>query len=275
MRRLLPLVLLACSSDPSPKDRPTLYGGAREVELDVPDGFTEGKQYPLILVLHGYGANGFAQKAVFQTKGILDSNDALVLAPDGTVDSMGKQFWNAGPECCDFDGKNPDDVAYLGGLLDAVMADWPVDPARVYLVGHSNGGYMSYRMACERADIIASIGVLAGLVSSAPACNPAHPVSVLHMHGTADELVPFTEAASSITAWEGHDHCGTTMTAGADLDIESNLAGAETHTSVADGCPSGVGIEEWTIEGGSHIPSFGPTYGRRVFDWLSAHPRVP
>ncbi|MCX5745204.1 MAG: alpha/beta fold hydrolase [Proteobacteria bacterium] len=271
---LLPVVgILGCSSDPAPP-RPIEYGGDRPTELLVPDAFDASKDYPLLLVLHGYGANGFVQKAYFQTAGLLASNDALVLAPDGTTDAMGNQFWNADPGCCDFNHTNVDDVGYLKQLVDDVMADYPVDPTRVVIVGHSNGGYMAYRLACDHAETFAAIGVLAGVASSTPAtCLPSQPVSVLHMHGTGDTSVPFATAAGSVALWTGKDGCAGGVTPGPTLDLESTLPGAETTTATVGGCPAGVAIEQWSITGAGHIPNFIPTYGRLVFDWLTAHGR--
>ena len=67
------------------------------------------------------------------------------------------------PACCDKYDAKPDDVGYLTGLIDEIIAaGWPVDPKRIYLFGHSNGGYMAHRMACDRADRIAAIICLAG-----------------------------------------------------------------------------------------------------------------
>jgi len=271
----LALLTGACGDDPAPKPLPsTLYGGDRPVELEVPDELNLDQAYPLYLVLHGYGANGFVQQAYFRAKDVATAGEAFVLAPDGNTDSTGKQFWNADPMCCDFDGTNPDDVGYLAGLIDQISADWPIDPARVYLVGHSNGGFMSYRMACEHADKVTAIAVLAGLASSTPAsCNPSQPVSVLHMHGTLDDAVPFAGMQTSVQQWAGKDGCGSTLTTGATIDIETTLAGAETTISTVDGCPAGIAIEQWSIDGGSHIPAFANDYGDRVWTWLSSHAR--
>ncbi|MEO7093920.1 MAG: PHB depolymerase family esterase, partial [Polyangiales bacterium] len=158
---MLLLMLAACGDGGSDGPRPTTFGGERPVDLKAPATLTAGKQYPLVVVLHGYGASGFVQSAYFNTTMLPAMDAALVIAPDGTVDAGGKQFWNADAACCDFEGQKPDDVAYLGGLLDDVIDAWPVDRDQVFVLGHSNGGFMAYRMACERADVIAAIGSLA------------------------------------------------------------------------------------------------------------------
>ncbi len=279
MQRLAALacLLLGCSDDSS--TLPTTLGGDRPVDLRVPPTFDAGQTFPLVMVLHGFGASGFVQQAYFGAGALVTENQAFVLAPDGTVGGDGRQFWNADPACCDFGGTGVDDVAYLGGLLDEILAsDWPVDPDRVFLIGHSNGGYMSYRMACERSDIIAAIAPLAGNAATQPAsCTPTRPVNVLHMHGTLDEVVPFaaggTGAEASTNQWATKNGCQMTRTAGPNLDLERNIDGPETRTATLDGCPADGQIEQWTIEGASHVPAFGADFARDWFGWLQGHAR--
>ncbi|MBZ0238787.1 MAG: polyhydroxybutyrate depolymerase, partial [Deltaproteobacteria bacterium] len=196
MRRVVPWLLLAAcggGADDGPADRPMTFGGDRPVQLQVPSDFAEDRTYPVVMILHGYGANGFIQQTFLGLADLASTHDVLVLAPDGTVDGTGKQFWNAGASWCDVTAC-PDDVAYLGGVLDDVLATWPVDPARVSLVGHSNGHFMSYRMMCDRADVVTAIAGLAGLGPVDP-CAPSQPVHALHMHGTADAVVPYDGGA--------------------------------------------------------------------------------
>lgn len=262
---------------------PRLFGGDRPAELETPTTLTDGKQYPLVLVLHGFGANGFAQAAYLGLSDLPARDEAFVIAPDGTPNSTGRLFWNADPACCDFDGQNPDDVAYLGGLIDDVVAAWPVDPAAVYVVGHSNGGFMAYRLACERADVIAAIAPLAGLAASnAAGCVPSRPVHVLHLHGTADATVPYTAggtgigtvgAEGSVGQWAAHNGCGTTRTAGELLDLESSVAGAETQPHTTDGCPADGAVELWRMEGAGHIPIWGPSFTPTLVQWFLDHRR--
>jgi polyhydroxybutyrate depolymerase len=278
MRALaLVLLLAACgSSDDGPP--PKTYGGDRPADLKTPATLTDGKQYPLLVILHGYGANGFAQYAFFNAQAVVNADKALVIAPDGTTSTTtGKLFWNADPACCDFDRQNPDDVAYIGGLIDDIVADWPIDKNQIYILGHSNGGYMAYRMACERSDVIAAIGSLAGnAATTASACNPTKPVSVLQMHGTVDDTVPYATspgAVYDVNQWAQHDGCGTTRTPTVTLDLDSTVAGTETHGETTAGCPAGVAVDLWTMEGSGHIPIFNSTAIDDIFGWLAAHKR--
>ena len=141
------------------------------------------------------------------------------------------------------------------------------------MIGHSNGGFMAYRMACERADVIAAIASLAGLAASLPAaCAPTRPVNVLHMHGTADDVVPYASGGSgigtigadgSVDQWAGKNGCATARTPGADLDLDNAVVGAETRTSALQGCPASGGIDLWRMEGSSHVPRSAPASSPR------------
>lgn len=267
---LLGLLLLAACGDPA--ERPRSFGGARPVTLQVPPQLDDGRDYPLLLILHGYGANGFVQQAYLGLGDLAMRGDALVLAPDGTVDHGGKQFWNADQVCCDFNRLEPDDVGYLGGIVEDVIASWPVDRRAVFAIGHSNGGFMSYRLACERADLFAAILALAGNAVSLP-CEPARPVSVLHVHGTVDDTVPYAGAGPSVQQWAQLDGCGGALARGDDLDLEAGLAGPETRTESTGGCPPGVAVDLWTLEGGSHIPSLSAAFATSAWQWLTDHRR--
>jgi polyhydroxybutyrate depolymerase len=281
--RALPLLLflIACGES-SDGPRTKTFGGQRPADLETPDMLVEGKQYPLVVVLHGFGANGFAQYAYFHLSSLVTSGQVLAIAPDGTTNSGGMQFWNADPACCDFGGQNPDDVGYLGGLIEDVIAEWPVDPDQVYVIGHSNGGYMAYRMACERADLIAGIVSLAGNAASiASSCAPSQAVSVLHLHGTLDDAVPYTGgsgvggvgAVASVTQWATHDGCGSTRAPTVTLDLDTLVVGSETHGEATAGCPPGTAVDLWTLEGSGHIPIFDATIATTLLDWLTAHGR--
>jgi polyhydroxybutyrate depolymerase len=275
----LAVALAACGGDDL-QDLPTVFGGSdRPATLHVPEPLESGKQYPLIMILHGYSANGVLQEAFFGLRAEVDAGNALEIAPDGLVDSMGNEYWNADPACCDYDHTNPDDSGYLGTMLDDIIATYPVDQSRVFVVGHSNGGYMAYRLACDHADTITAIGVLAGIVPSVSTeCPPSQPVNVLHMHGTADDEVPYPQTATyagalgSVEEWAGYDHCGSAMTAGGTLDLDASVPGAETQISSFT-CPSPNAVELWTLNGSSHIPSPTPAFEPTLYAWLTSHPR--
>lgn len=286
------LALAACSSSgddappvDAPVSRPLVFGGDRPVTLQVPDDFDPTKQYPLLLILHGYGAGGFVQQGYLGLNDVANREQLLVLAPEGTTDQSGKQFWNADQACCDLFDSGVDDVAYLGGLLDDVRAAWPVDDQLVAIVGHSNGAFMAYRMACARADVVTAIAGLAGHATTMPACAPARAVSVLHIHGTSDDTVPYETgtflgvespgAVDSVGQWATRNQCPGALTAGARVDLERGIAGDETLLSSTGGCPGGGAADLWTIDAGGHLPMLQPRFAGDVVQWLRDHERAP
>ncbi len=159
--------------------------------------------------------------------------------PDGTVNRKGDHFWNATDACCDMDRSAVDDSGYIKALIDEIGSRYRVDPKRVFLVGHSNGGYMSYRMACDHADRIAALVSIAGATwQDSARCKPQAPVSVLQVHGTADAEVPyeggpgFPGARETVARWAALDGCSPEIDRSSPpLDIDDVLPGAETTIS--------------------------------------------
>ena len=148
--------------------------GRGPVTVHVPPSYDPDVPMPLVMLLHGlnpWGGQGLED--YWQFTPLADQFGFLYLYPDGTVDSGGNRFWNATDACCDFDGTGVDDSGYLRDLMDEIELQLNVDPRRVYVGGHSNGGFMSYRMACDHAETIAAIMSLAGATFYDPAnCTP-------------------------------------------------------------------------------------------------------
>jgi len=139
-------------------------GGDRPVTVRVPTGYDPSKPAPLVMMLHGYGSANIETETYFAMSSIADEHGFFYVAPNGTFDSMDHRFWNATDACCDFDHTGIDDVGYLTSLIAATRAAYNIDPKRIYVMGHSNGGYMSHRLACDHAEIFAAITSYAGAV---------------------------------------------------------------------------------------------------------------
>lgn len=270
---------LATPPDGGPADggTRTLLGGARPVHLVVPSAYDGTTPLPLIVLLHGRGASGRVQDGYWQLSAYTREHGVFTLAPDGTRDASGERVWDATDVCC---GGGQDDVTYLMGLVDEAESLYAIDPRAVYFVGHSNGGFMSYRLACDHPERIAAIGVLAGATwKDESRCPGTEPVSVLHIHGTADDLVPYDGdafmpgARESVERFAARAGCDLATTVDrAPFDLETSIAGPET--TVLDwqaGCAPGIGLELWTIVGGQHIPVLASDYAERLVTWLLAH----
>jgi polyhydroxybutyrate depolymerase len=260
-------------------------GGSRPVSVYVPASYA-CTPMPLVVMLHGYSASGAIEEAYLKLTAQADARGFLYAHPDGTRDTAGNEFWNATDACCNLYGASVDDSSYLSGLITEIGRHYSVDPKRVFLVGHSNGGFMSYRMACDHADQIAAIASLAGaMFQNLASCTPANPVAVLEVHGTSDAVIGYNggtilghvypSAATTVADWVAFDGCSSTPdTSSPPLDLDSALAGNETAvTRYPTGCRPGGHAELWSIQGGSHIPSLSMSFAPGVVDFLLAHPK--
>lgn len=306
-------VLIGCSSSGSSPNAAVdagsdgareqhVFGGDRPVSyFRAPETIDPQKPLPLVLLLHGYSAGGYVQAIYLRLEPLVESKQILLVAPDGTPDSKGNRFWNAVDLCCDFDHTGIDDVKYLTNLVDEIAAWYPVDRKRVYLVGHSNGGAMAYRLACDATDKFAAAWVLAPVFWSAPTptdtsfpkCKPSMPIAVRQVHGTADKEVPYDggpasavdgpsapmadyASAPTVTAawaaWDGCDPAFDDSTPPIDFDL--GVPGAETKIRKWNGCKSGSTVELWTMQGSGHVPdNLAPDLPETIWQFLSAHSR--
>ena len=253
--------------------------------VHVPAGYDADVATPLIVLLHGYTLSGDAQDGYMGLSALVDDYGFILAAPDGTRESGPdrNRFWNASTACCNFFESTVDDSAYLAGLIDRLKADYTIDDRRVYLVGHSNGGFMAYRMAHDHPDLIAAIASLAGADQSAGRPAPSGPVHVLQVHGTADTVIAYDGgvfrggathpgARESVEAWAAHDGCVVAGVDSGTLDLDAGLERAETTvTRFTEGCRPGGSAELWTIAGGSHGPDLSVHFSRLVLEWLLAH----
>jgi polyhydroxybutyrate depolymerase len=299
-RRGLLAVLLAgclsgCDAAPEPEratpanvagTTTTVALGDRPFKLHLPTSYAAGTRMPLVVVLHGYTSDADEAERYFRFAAESDRRGFLYATPEGTRDGRNRRFWNATDACCDFGHKGIDDSGYLRRLIDAVKSAHPVDAGRVYLVGHSNGGFMAYRMACEHADALTAIVSLAGAVAQdAAGCAPARPVGVLQIHGTADDTIrfdgglngdqPYPSAAAGIDRWRRLNGCPDQVApAVPPLDLEAALPGAETTvTAYRTGCRDGGQVALWSITGGGHVPVLSATFTASVLDHLLAQSR--
>lgn len=254
----------------------TIGPAARPARLFTPPAHDGRTPLPLVLVLHGYGVDATLQDLYFGATRAARSGGFYVLLPDGTADGEGNRHW-------DVRGVAIDDHAYLRALLEEAAARVPVAAGEVFVLGHSNGGFMAYRLACSSPDLVAGIASLAG-AEVEPPCTPARPVSVLQIHGTADTTVTldggsiqglaYGPARATVERWAAAAGCDTSAPdALAPIDLVTSVDGAETTvTSFRAGC-EGATAELWTMEGGDHIPALAPGLTTRIVDWLRAHAR--
>ncbi|MEX2530531.1 MAG: PHB depolymerase family esterase [Gemmatimonadota bacterium] len=277
------VLLLAVTT---PLQAQSVNAGRGEVPVTVPASWDQDAPAPLIVLLHGYTSSGARHDAYFGMSDIADEYGFLLLAPDGNREEGGdwNRFWNGSDACCDLERSGVDDVGYILALIDAVSEQWSVDPLRVYLVGHSNGGFMSYRIAYEHPERIAAIASLAGAAQGSQRPPPAAPVNILQIHGTADEVIRYgggeigenryPGASATVAQWARWNGCNREARGREARDLDASLPGHETGALVyVAGCAPGGRVTLWTISSGSHSPRFIKSFAAQIVEWLYAHPK--
>jgi polyhydroxybutyrate depolymerase len=187
-------------------------GMDRTYRLHLPPG----DPVALVVSLHGGGGTGTGQAGLTDFDAVADVNNLLVVYPDGYDKS-----WADGRGASPADRRHIDDVGFLVALAAKLQNDYNISPGRVFATGMSNGGFMTNRLACDRADVFAAIAPVSGTLGVGVACNPSRPVSVWAAHGTADPLVPFNggnvhgrgglshsiSTAAMMSKWRSADGC--------------------------------------------------------------------
>lgn len=267
---LLPCALQAATITSAELPRPE---GPRHYLLVTPQQPASGKR-PLVIVLHGHGAT--ARLALGQERlrapmqqwlAIADREQVLVIAPDGAKGSDNKQGWN---DCRADAPTNPttDDVGFIGALIDKVVAEHGADPARVYVIGTSNGGGMSYRLGVEMAPRLAAIAAIAALWPAKSLCHePTQTLAVMAVHGTADKITPIAggevghfllhgrgsaiSVEQTLAIWRKVDGLPATAQETV-LPHRSESGDTSAHRYVWGGNPQGLQVEFIKVEKGGH-----------------------
>lgn len=157
--------------------------------MHVPGQYDHQKPTPVVLILHGAGTDA---AVTVKFTGMNDKSDDagfVAVYPNGT--GFGPiQTWNSGGVSKEMVAGKPDDVVFIGKLLDDLATVIHVDPKRVYVTGMSNGGMMAYKLAAELSDRIAAIAPVAGTMTMEK-ISPTRAVPIMHFHGTEDTLCPY------------------------------------------------------------------------------------
>ncbi len=279
--------------------------GSRTVLLHVPKGYDGRTRVPLVLDLHGTYDNKEGQLTSSGSEAAGDRHGYAIAAADGGLKGRigfnGQGYlWNL-PGTLQFGEQRPagapDDIDFLGALLDAVSTRICVDHLRVFSMGYSNGGRVSSYLACELGQRIAAIAPVAGVRAGYPTqdaagedvpdprtCRPQRPVSVVIFHGTADPIAPYAgggqeswgySVETARRAWERIDGC---------TKVATEQVSASVRRVASTGCAQGTEVTAYIVSGGGHtwpgserVTPFGTTTQdidatEIAFDTFARHP---
>jgi polyhydroxybutyrate depolymerase len=276
------LVFLVFVSTSLGETKVTVDAGRGEVAVYIPEEYNKEKPIPLIVALHGFTGSSEIVEKHWRMIPLVDEKQFILCIPDGTKNSEGQRFWNATKACCDLENDGVDDSGYLRSLVELIETKYAVDPKSIHFMGHSNGGFMSLRMACEHSDTIASVQSLAGaMFLIAEDHKPSEAVHVLQVHGTADKIIEYDggffragqypSARETVEMWAGFNQCKMVPEQGGTLDLVRNVAGEDTTVLCYKNDETKKVSELWTIHGASHSPRFNFSYSPRIVDWLLSH----
>ncbi len=254
-----------------------VVGGNRPVTVNLPADVT--KPSPLLIMLHSASTSGAQQERYMKLGPAAKKLGMIYIAPDGTVGSDGRRVWNAAKACCQKSGKPVDDIAYINSLIDEIAKKVPVDQSRIYMVGHSNGAFMSIAFACETGRVAAVVS-LAGAMDDDFTCATEKPFAFLQIHGTADHTIKFgggalnnfsyTSAQQTLLRVAQSNNCdleSASKGSTAKKDFEPKIAGRETIIENLKSCQRPTAL--WRIQGGAHSPSLPVTYAQQILTFMT------
>lgn len=259
MKKLFSIVLLLNLASVVVSGQTTIQGSfdhdsiTRNYLLYVPAAYSHATSVPLVINLHGYGSNAMEQMFYSNFMPVADTAGFLVVHPNGTLDQNSSTHWNA------FGLAYVDDIGFLSALIDTLAVSYSINKDRVYSTGMSNGGFMSYSLACFLSSRIAAIASVTGTMTQniLSACNPSRQVPVMQIHGTADASVPYTgnslfaSVQNIIDFWVSQNGCSTTPVVTQVPDIDTTDGCTAVHYLYPDGF-NGTTVELYKIDDGGH-----------------------
>ncbi len=230
-------------------------GLTREYLLYVPASYTGSEAVPLVFNFHGLGSNATQQMFYGDFRAIAERENFLIVHPQGTINlQTGQAFWNVMPGSSDVD-----DIGFASALIDTLLLEYNINESRIYSTGMSNGGFMSYALACSLSDRFAAIASVTGSMThnQLAQCNPENVTPIMEIHGTADLVVPFEGDAFFISGidevvqfWVDRYLCSEFgSTALEDIDPTD---GSTVERSVFSSCDENASIELIKVFDGGH-----------------------
>lgn len=230
----------------------------RDCAIISPPDVEPGERLPVVFLLHGFSDGPVEVRTSGDWANAVVRHRFILVTPTGVAGS-----WNAGGCCGIAKGTGIDDVSYLGSLIGDIGRRPDVDPDRIFMAGFSNGGMMTYRFLCVGSDLLAGAASVSG--SKVIDCAPKTPLPILHVHGTADDTVPYEGGAGPLAALLGSSFPPVPQMI-ADVVADDGCTGAPAKEAAGQltteewtDCPDGARVRFVTIAGWGHTwPLGGP-----------------
>jgi len=242
----------------------------RKYYLNIPSTYIEGSASPLLIGFHGIGGSATAFRETSKLDLYAEERRMITVYPEGYGQEFGVEAsWNAGL-CCGLANLNElDDVTLVSKIIDSIESKYTIDISRVWAVGFSNGGMLSYQLACELSNKITAIGVGSGSLMG-KSCSTKQPVSIIHLHGASDTKVPFN-GSGFLNTRDVISNITTVNTQFGCTDVSGSLAKITGQTDWKWVCPNGIDVQVIKYDGQEHDWTFAWT--KEIIRFLFAHPR--
>lgn len=223
----------------------------REYMLYVPSSYNAAAPTPLVLNFHGFGGQASDYMNDADMRALADAQNFILVYPQGTC-LDGSSHWNTSLPGGD-NKSEADDFGFIEALISQLSNEYNVDLERIYACGYSNGGMFAYGLANYKSDLIAAVGSVSGTMLDFNGPT-SHPMPVIHLHGTADGVIPYegnnewNSAQSVINYWINFNNTSTT----AIINSDSNDGITIEHYLYEQG-DSSVSVEHYKYIGGDHI----------------------
>jgi polyhydroxybutyrate depolymerase len=194
MRKLLTTILLLAAiikngnAQQSTTENINIGGVIRNYRLYIPNAYENSTtSVPLLINIHGKTSSSSDHESYTNFKNLANTENFILVHPNSTI-MQGVSQWNINNA-----ENSSQDVTFISELIDYMIANYNINANRVYVVGFSNGGLMTSRLACEISDKIAAIGTVEGGMNYNiyNECSPQHPMPYMNIHGTNDGPVPY------------------------------------------------------------------------------------
>ena len=268
---MLIAILSACGKNDKNKNSGPCYsntnaqtmvhdGITREYILYIPNSYDGTSAVPLMLNFHGFGGSASDYMNDADMRAVAEADTFILVYPQGSC-LDGSSHWNP----CPVGGDNKstaDDLGFVESLVHELSSKYNVDMERIYAAGYSNGGMMAFGLANYKSDLIAAVASVSGVMLDCTGPT-SHPMPVLDLHGTSDDVLPYNGGAglnsvqSTLDHWINFNHTTTNPSVSSD-----NSGGMTIEHYVYDEGDSLVSVEHYKYIGGGHM-WFSPTFQGR------------